>query len=78
VLAHEWLQHSDRVSQINPAYYPALLVKELANTYAIDPERITLETSLAVDTELMRYAKKVMGKAKLLYTLEKAAKGAAG
>jgi two-component sensor histidine kinase len=44
VLAHEWLQQGDRVSQLNLAYYPALLIKEPAHTYTIDTERITLET----------------------------------
>jgi hypothetical protein len=43
---HDLLQQADNVPQINLAHYAAHFTEELARTYAIDPERITLETEL--------------------------------
>jgi two-component sensor histidine kinase len=45
-LVHDLLQQADNVAQINLAQYAARLTDELARAYAIDPERITLETAL--------------------------------
>jgi two-component sensor histidine kinase len=45
-LVHDLLQKADNVTQINLAHYAAHLLNELARTYAVDPERITLETEL--------------------------------
>ncbi len=45
-LVHDLLQQADNVAQINLAHYAARLTDELARAYAIDPERITLETAL--------------------------------
>jgi two-component sensor histidine kinase len=43
-LVHDLLQQADNVARINLAQYAARLIEELARTYTIDPERITLET----------------------------------
>jgi two-component sensor histidine kinase len=43
-LVHDLLQQADNVARINLAHYAARLTGELARTYAIDPERISLET----------------------------------
>jgi two-component sensor histidine kinase len=43
-LVHDLLQQADNVAQINLAQYAARLTEELARAYAIDPERIILET----------------------------------
>jgi two-component sensor histidine kinase len=45
-LVHDLLQQAENVSRINLAHYAARLTDELARTYAIDPARITLETTL--------------------------------
>jgi two-component sensor histidine kinase len=45
-LVHDLLQQADNVARINLAHYAARLTDELARTYAIDPERITLEMEL--------------------------------
>ena len=45
-LVHDLLQQADDVTRINLAHYAARLIEELARTYAITPERITLETAL--------------------------------
>jgi two-component sensor histidine kinase len=45
-LVHDLLQQADNVARINLTSYAARLIDELARTYAIDPERITLETEL--------------------------------
>ena len=45
-LVHDLLQQADNVVRINLAQYAARLIDALAHTYAIDPERITLETEL--------------------------------
>jgi two-component sensor histidine kinase len=45
-LVHDLLQQADDVARINLAQYAARLIDELARAYAIDPERISLETAL--------------------------------
>jgi len=45
-LVHDLLQQAEDVTRINLAQYAARLIDELARAYAIDPERITLETAL--------------------------------
>jgi two-component sensor histidine kinase len=45
-LVHDLLHHTDTLAQINLAHYATRLIEELARSYAIDPERITLQTRL--------------------------------
>jgi two-component sensor histidine kinase len=45
-LVHDLLQQTEDVARINLGQYAARLTEELVLTYAIDPERITLETAL--------------------------------
>ena len=45
-LVHDLLQQADDVARINLAHYAARLIDEVARTYAVDPQRITLETAL--------------------------------
>ena len=45
-LVHDLLQQADDVARINLAQYAARLIEDLAHIYAVDSQRITLETEL--------------------------------
>jgi two-component sensor histidine kinase len=45
-LVHDLLQQTEDMARINLGQYAARLIEEVARTYAVDPERITLETEL--------------------------------